>query len=147
MLSLRTACAGAALTVLAVMATPVMANATETAPAPEVTSTTTAANPPDGKFHTYLDTWYQNECAAWPTDTASWGACKNTSASVWNLRYPGFNDDVWVYCNSNYGGAGRGIYNGAGLPDLHDWRFGTGGSCSGEQMWHNIASHKFVNLP
>ncbi|AYG78166.1 hypothetical protein DWB77_00273 [Streptomyces hundungensis] len=144
MTSLRTACAGAALTVLAVMATPVMANATETAPA---STTATAANPPDGRFHTYFRTWYQNECGAWPSDAAAWGACKNTSESVWNLGYPGLNDDVWVYCNSNYGGAGRGIYNGAGLPDLHDWRFGSGGSCSGEQMWHNIASHKFVNLP
>ncbi|MFG3283204.1 hypothetical protein [Streptomyces sp. NPDC048111] len=144
MTSLRTTCAGAALTVLAVMATPVMANATETAPA---STAATAANPADGRFHTYFGTWYQHECGSWWGDSAGWGDCKNTSESVWNLRYPGSNDDVWVYCNSNYGGAGRGIYNGAGLPDLHDWRFGSGGSCSGEQMWHNIASHKVVNLP
>ncbi|MFH8642452.1 hypothetical protein [Streptomyces goshikiensis] len=144
MKSLRTVLVTAALAALAVTATPFTAHAADSPPAGQ---TAAVLNPPTGRLHAYYDYWYQNECGSWSGSAASWGECKNNAASLWNLRYPGSLDDVWVYYNSNYGGAGRGVYNGAGLPDLRDWSFGPGGSGAGKSLYHNIASHRVVNLP
>ncbi|MBT2449241.1 hypothetical protein J7F03_19515 [Streptomyces sp. ISL-43] len=144
MKSLRTVLVTAAVAALAVTAMPFTAHAADSPPAQE---TATVANAPTGRLHAYYDFWYQYECGSWSGSAASWGECKNAASSLWNLRYPGSFDDVWVYYNSNYGGAGRGVYNGAGLPDLRQWSFGPGGAGAGEALYHNIASHKVVNLP
>ncbi|MDA5286717.1 hypothetical protein ACWGHM_15550 [Streptomyces sp. NPDC054904] len=144
MRSIRTILAGAAVAALAVTAAPFTAQAAGTAP---VDAKAPAGIQADGRLHAYFGTWYNNECGSWSTNASSWGECHNTAASLWNMRYPGNLDDVWVYYNSGYGGAGRGVYNGAGLPDLKEWNFGPGGAGAGEWLYHNIASHKFVNLP
>ncbi|MFE4973312.1 hypothetical protein ACFRAR_14500 [Kitasatospora sp. NPDC056651] len=145
MKSLRTLLAGAAVAAaLAVTAAPHTAQAVEAAP--HGASGSAPALAADGRLHAYYSTWYQNECQSWSTD-ANWGECKNNAESLWNMRYPGNLDDVWVYYNSNFSGAGRGVYNGAGLPDLSQWQFGSGGAGAGKALWHNIASHRFVNLP
>ncbi|MBD0669305.1 hypothetical protein [Streptomyces sp. CBMA156] len=144
MKSLRNLLAGAAVAAaLAVTVAPHAAQATEAAPSGPASAPALAA---DGRLHAYYSTWYQNECQSWSVD-ANWSECKNNAESLWNMRYPGNLDDVWVYYNSNFSGAGRGVYNGAGLPNLKDWQFGSGGAGAGQALWHNIASHRFVNLP
>ncbi|MEV7297721.1 hypothetical protein AB0N79_39935 [Streptomyces microflavus] len=144
MKSLRTILAVGALAALAATAVPLTAHASESVPSESKGAVGIQA---DGRLHAYYSFNYQNECGSWSGDASNWGECKNTAASLWNMRYPGSLDDVWVYFNSSYGGAGRGVYNGAGLPDLRQWAFGPGGAGAGQPLYHNIASHKFVNLP
>ncbi len=144
MRSLRTILGGAAVAALAVAAAPFTAHASETVPSVPKAEVSIQA---DGRLHAYYDFDYRNECGSWSGDASNWGECKNTAASLWNMRYPGSLDDVWVYYNSGYSGAGRGVYNGAGLPNLTQWSFGPGGAGAGQALYHNIASHKFVNLP
>ena len=56
--------------------------------------------------------------------------------------------DVLVFWGYNYGGAWRGLYNGALLNDLSEFTFdySNGKPGHGTPLWHNIASSKWVNL-
>ncbi|WP_116209719.1 hypothetical protein [Streptomyces olivoreticuli] len=148
MKSLRTILTGAAIAALTVTAAPFVAQATEVAPRPGGQGH--AQVQADGRLYAYVNRNYDSAAGwcSWQGDSADWGSCKNWTSSVWNNRYPGALDFVWVHYNSNNQGARRGIYNGVALPDLRDWTFDAGtGAGSGQALDNNIASHQVTNAP
>lgn len=142
--ALRTLMTGAVLAASIVAATPLTAQA-NAAPAPRPGIAAFA----DGRLHAYYDINYQGgECGSWAGESSHWGDCRNTASSLWNNRYPGANDDVWVRWDRNNTGARRGVYNGVALANLSQWRFDAGtGSGSGQLLDNNISSHSVTQLP
>ncbi|PDP88127.1 hypothetical protein CQJ94_08350 [Glycomyces fuscus] len=117
-----------------------------TAQAEEVRSHTAAAAA-DGRLYAYYDFNYNRYCASWAGNSSNWGACRNTTSSLWNNGYPGNLDDVWVYWGLNHSGARRGVHNGVALANLSQWTFDANtGSGSGQALNNNISSHMWTNL-
>ncbi|WP_030206297.1 hypothetical protein [Streptomyces sp. NRRL S-87] len=153
MRSLRTLTAATALATAALLATPLAAEAAA-APASVPTTATAAARPapqvadPNGYVYAWYDVNFQNLCGWWTGNAANWGDCWNRASSLWNNRYPGANDDIFVYWGLNCSKARRGVYNGVYLADLTQWPFDWGtGQGSGTSLNDNIASHCVTNLP
>jgi hypothetical protein len=149
----RVALAAVAVAASALLAGAVTAQAAPAAPAANTQAApATGASPAqvsaDGRFYAYYGTYYDNLCNSWSGNSTNWGACRNKVESLWNNGYPGGKDDVLVYWGLNYGGAWRGICNGAALGDLGQWPFdwSNGKPGNGEALWKNISSHQWAAL-
>ncbi|MER6997225.1 hypothetical protein [Streptomyces sp. NPDC000410] len=143
MKSLRTLVAGAALAAAMGATNSLPAHAAD-APAPRADVGVRA----EGLMKAWYNVNYINLCGYWAGSSYNWGDCWNTASSLWNDRYPGVNDDVWVHWGLNCQKARRGVYNGVYLANLSQWRFDQGtGQGSGELLDNNIASHCVTQLP
>jgi hypothetical protein len=101
----------------------------------------------DGRLYAYYDYDYRRLCNSWSGNSSNWGACRNTTSSLWNNGYPGNLDDVWVYWGLNHSGARRGVHNGVALANLGHWHFDADtGAGSGQPLNNNISSHRWTNL-
>ena len=103
---------------------------------------------PDGFLFVYNGIYQLDNCDQFDGNMPTWGNCANKSESLWNNGYPGNLDDVLVFWGYNYGGAWRGLYNGALLNNLSEFTFdySNGEPGHGKPLWHNITSSKWVNL-
>lgn len=139
----RTLLVGAAVAALAIVATPVTAQADGSGSAQQRSA---SAAGPDGELHVWADEGRRGGECTWAGDSSDWGhlpgGCGNWASSLENRGYPGSLDDVWVYSKTDNAGFRRGVHNGRYLSNLNLPYDGHPDS----SLNNTISSHKWTNL-
>jgi hypothetical protein len=145
MRTMRVLIAAAAIAATALLSAPLGA---EAAPATAGASQSTVQPAAADAVYFYYDINRVGVCGAFP-GSGNIGVCVNKGRSMWNNHVPGSLGDILAYCGADYTGASRGVYQGAVLNNLANYRFdlGAGKACYGQTLDRNIHSIKRTQLP
>jgi hypothetical protein len=142
---MRVLTAAAAIAAITLLAAPLAA---EAAPAPAGAPQSTVQPAAADAVYFYYDINLRGQCGVFP-GSGNIPPCINLARSMWNNHVPGSLGDILAYCGADYTGASRGVYQGAVLNNLANYKFdlGAGKACYGQTLDRNIHSIKRTSLP